>query len=286
MIYTNARGQSVDLGDTPPFVLSAIDGLGDVAAINQTQKAPSQDGSTYINSVLDERFITMEVGIVAPSQAELSNTRQFFSSVFNPKLGEGTLTYIFGDKTKEIAAVPEHVPVFPSGADNRIRNIQRAIVSLRCPNPYWTTRKIADQLVVWESGLTFPLRLPTKFASQSESKAKILLNDGDVDTPVNITFNGPATSPIKVINQTTGDFIEVKQSLLADEKLEINTAFGQKRVTKVLADGTKQNAFHHITLGSSFFQLVPGNNLIDYSTGADYERAGVHIIWRNRFLSV
>lgn len=286
LIYTNSRGQSIDLGDKPPFILSKIDGLGDVGASVQTQKAPFQDGSTYIDSVLEERFISMEISILAPSQSELSNTRQFFSSVFNPKLGEGKLTYIFGNEIKEIAAVPEHVPVLPSGADNRVRNIQRAMVSLKCPNPYWTTEDIVDQLVVWEGGLEFPLQLPTEFARQSESKAKILLNEGDVETPVFITFNGPATSPIKVMNKTTGEFIEVNQSLLTNEKLEINTAFGQKRVTKVLADGTRQNAFHFITMDSTFFNLLPANNLIDYSTGTDYERAAVSITWRNRYLAV
>lgn len=286
LVFTNSRGQSINLGDDPPFILSSIDGLGDVGASIQTQKAPSQDGSTYIDSTLDERFVSMEVSLIAPSRAELSNTRQLFSSIFNPKLGEGRFTYIFGDTVKEIEAVSEHVPVFPSGGDNRIGNIQKAMVSLRCPNPYWNTDDIIDQLVVWEGGLEFPLQLPTQFARQSASKAKILLNDGDVETPVFVTFNGPATAPIQVINKTTGEHITVNQSLLVGERLEINTAFGHKKVTKVLADGTKKNAFHFITLDSTFFNLVHGNNLIDYSTGEDYERAAVSITYRNRYLAV
>jgi hypothetical protein len=286
IVFTNARGQSVELKSSAPFLLQSIDGLGDVDADIQTQKAPFQDGSTYIDSVLQERPISMQIAILARDTATLIQQRQYLAAVFNPKLGPGTLRYENGGIVREIKAVPDGVPAFPSGKENRGARFQKALINLLCPDPFWLTEEKVDQLVVWEGGLEFPLELPTFFAQQSENKAKILLNDGDVETPIFVTFHGPATAPIRIINVTTGEFIEVNQSLLVNERLEINTAFGQKRVTKVLADGSQINAFHYITLDSTFFQLRPGNNLIDYSTGADYERAAVKITWRNRYLAV
>jgi hypothetical protein len=284
--FVNSLGQSIELSYQEPFLLNSIEGLGDVDADIQTQKSPFQDGSTYTNSFLRERPIPIILTIKAENEDELANCKRDISSAFNPKLGEGLLRYKNGDVIREIKAASERVPVFPSGTTNRGPTFQKSMIDLIAHNPYWLTEEQVEQLVVWEGGVEFPLELPTTFADQSESKAKILLNEGDAETPIFVAFNGPATSPIQIINQTTGEFIKVNQDLLAGERLEINTAFGQKRVTKVLSDGKKVNAFHFITLDSAFFQLQQGNNLIDYSTGADYERAAVTISWRNRYLSV
>jgi len=285
LIYTNARGQTAELYSNP-FRLSKVEGLGDVGADIQTQRAPYQDGSTFIDSILEERNISVELTIRGKDELDFLEKRKEFASVFNPKLGLGTLQYIDASGMREIQAISDGVPFFPSGSTNRGKTHQKALIYLIAPNPYWQSIDIVEQLVVWEGGLTFTLRLPTRFARQSASKAKILLNEGDAETPLRIVFNGPATAPILVENKTTGELIEVNQSLAVGERIEINTAFGKKRVEKVLADDTRFNAFHFIKRGSKFFQLIPGNNLLDYSTGEDYERAGVSITWHNRYLSV
>lgn len=285
--FTNSRGQSVEFGSSPPYVLTKIDGLGDVEAEIQTQKAPFQDGSSYINSFLEERHITIQIGMYAAGIKELSKTRSEFSSIFNPKLGEGTLQYIYGDEVKEITVVSESIPILPSGRDNRIGDFQMAMVSLKCPSPYWLSKDDqVDSLAVYEGGLTFPLSLSTTFSIQSESKSKIITNEGHESTPLLITFTGPATAPIRITNETTSEFIEVNQNLLQGEELVINTEFGKKKVVKVDANGNETNAFHYINLQSSFFQLVQGNNLLSYSTGAAFERAPVVLTWRNRYVGV
>lgn len=278
--FINSKGESIDIGYQFPFFLNKIEGLGDVESDITSQKSPYQDGSTFISSVLKERPISIEVAVLKRNP----EYKQILSRVFNPKLGEGTLVYENDNGKWEVKAISEHVPVFP---DDRPRIHQIALIDLFCPNPYWLTEENVDQLVVWEGGLTFPLQLPTTFASLSASKSKLLVNDGDVETPILITFNGPATAPITVKNVTAGKYIQINRSLAVGEKIEINTAFGQKKVTKVLADGTRENATHYIKIpGSEFFNLEVGNNLIEYSTGSDYEQAGVSIQWRNRFLAV
>lgn len=272
-------GESVELYRTP-FFLNKIEGLGDVDANIQSQRAPGQDGSTYISTTLDDRYIPIEVVI----HKDILTNRQVLSRVFNPKLGPGILVYENDISKREIRAVSEHVPKFTDERGGL--PAQRVTIDLICHDPYWTTEDNVDQLVVWKGGLSFPLELPTYFAQQSQNKEKILLNEGDVETSVLVEFNGPATAPIKVINKTTGDFIEINQSLLSGEKLEVDTTFGKKRVTKILPDGSKVNVFHYINLESTFFQLIPGNNLLDYTTGGVSETAGVTITWRNRYLGL
>lgn len=293
LIFTNSRGRTIELYSAP-FRLSKVEGLGDVGAEIQTQRAPYQDGSTFIDALLEERPISIELTIRCKDELDLSARKREISAAFNPKAGLGLLKCIDKSGTKEIHAVAEGVPFFPDGLSNRGRTFQKVLIHLRAPNPYWLSSQKVEQLVTFSGGLTFPLRLPTIFGNQdSSAKSRIVLNEGDAPTPIEVTFEGPATSPIRIENETTGEFIEVNQSLLAGEKLWISTAFGKKRVEKVSVDGTRTNAFHYIyidptgaNLSSTFFQLQPGNNLLTYDTGEEYEKAPVTIRFQPRYLAV
>jgi hypothetical protein len=284
IIYTNARGQSVELKSSAPFLLELIDGLGDVDADIQTQKAPFQDGSTYIDTVLQERAISMQIAILASDTATLLQQRQYLASVFNPKLGKGVLRYENGETVREIEAVPDSVPAFPSGQDNRGPIFQKALVNLLCPEPFWLDEfSTSEKMSYILGGLSFPLRLGTMFANRGFKK--VLYNQGDVATPVTIEFYGPATNPV-VWNRTTGEFIRVSRTLAETDKLVITTDFGKKSVTIENADGSKTNVFNWIDLESTFWQLVPGDNIIEYGSDSDATKSRVIVSYKNRYLSV
>lgn len=287
--YINANGESVVFGQQRPFILSKIEGLGDIDANLQSQKSPNQDGDTHISTLLEPRFIEMEITILSEDAEE---HRRQLARIMNPKIA-GTLIYENGQIKREINGINEHIPKFP--ADLRSHNHQLALVNIKCPNPYWKdTTTTAEELTTFSGGLTFPLQLPTIFGNQdSNAKSRIIVNEGDSPTPIEVTFEGPATSPIRIENETTGEFIEVQQDLLEGEKLWICTAFGRKRVEKIQADGTRINAFHYIYIdpsnenpSSTFFQLQPGNNLITYSTGEEYETAPVTIRFQSQYVAV
>lgn len=281
--FINSQGVSLTFeGDA----LLSINGLGDVEADNQSQKAPYQDGSTHIRSSLKERPIDIQFLIRETDYKQVSQRRSEIASITNPKLGLGLIRYENDFCKREIYAVAEGVPAYPDKG-NRGAKWQKGMISFNCPNPYWLSENDqVDELAVYEGGLTFPLTLSTMFSRQSENKSKIVTNEGDVEAPLLVTFTGPATAPIRISNETTGEFIEVNQDLLSGEKLVINTEFGKKKVMKVDGQGNEINAFHYINLQSTFFQLIQGNNLLSYSTGADYERAPVVITWRNRYVGV
>jgi hypothetical protein len=284
IIFTNSRGQSVELKSSAPFLLQTIDGLGDVDADIQTQKAPFQDGSTYIDSVLQERAISLEIAILAADKPTLLQQRQYLASIFNPKLGPGKLRYENGEIIREIEAVADGVPVFPSGQDNRGPIFQKAMVNLLCPEPFWLDEvSTSEKMSYILGGLSFPLRLGTSFAQRGFKK--ILNNQGDVATPVTIEFYGPATNPV-VWNRTTGEFIRVSRTLAETDKLVITTDFGKKSVTIENADGSKTNVFNWIDLESTFWQLVPGENIIEFGSDSDSTKSRLVISYKNRYLSV
>ena len=132
-------------------------------------------------------------------------------------------------------------------------------------------------------GLKFPLRLPTIFAHRGYQR--VFENVGDVPTPVQIEFKGPAQNPT-IFNRTTGEFIAVNRELGPDDILFIDTAFGQKRVEIQRANGESENAFNYIDLASSFFQLELGDNLIEYSSNNDSTLTRVRVSYRNRYVGI
>ncbi|MED4359476.1 phage tail family protein [Geobacillus stearothermophilus] len=281
IIFTNSRGQSVELKNSAPFLLQSIDGLGDVDAEVQTQKAPFRDGSTYIDSVLQERAISLEVVILA-DKSTLLEKRQYLASVFNPKLGKGVLRYENGETIREIEAVPDGVPVFPSGRENRGLVFQKALVNLLCPNPFWKSTEITEE-PTFEPLFSFPFEGMFQIGIQRD--ARIIVNDGDAPAPLQIEFHGPAVNPI-IINKTTGEFIKVNQTLGENEIMKIDTTPGRKSVCFIQPDGTERNVFNWIDPESTFFQLVVGENEIEYSADSDIQGAIVNISHRKLYNAV
>lgn len=285
-IYTNKRGESIVLGADAPYILTKIDGTGAAQASLQTQKAPYQDGVTHLDTTLEPRPLTLEIMVLAENAAEMQQRRRRLAQVLNPKLGPGTVRYEYGGKMWEIGAIPELAPAFPDGGDFE-DTMQPGLISLLCPLPFWQdTVAESEEMADWIGGLRFGLMLPTMFAGRSTRLNRVLHNAGDVDTPITIEFTGPCLYP-KVINADTGEYISVRTELAANEKLIVTTHFGNKTVKlRNIDTGQESNAFHLLDLGSTFFQLAPGDNQLSYDADQGKESATVWIRWRNRYVGV
>ncbi|TSI19881.1 phage tail family protein [Bacillus sp. HY001] len=286
LTFINFRGESIEIGHYRPFYLTSWVGAGEVAAEMILTQSFKQHGRTFEDAYLEPRSITINAEIKTNNIEELYEYRQRVARVFTP-LKPGILRYEYPLGVREIPAISEHVPNFPSGKDNRRETHQKCIIDLICPGALWLSAEDrVEELAVYEGGMSFPLRLPNAFAFKSPSRSKVVTNNGDVSTPPLITFNGPATAPIRIVNETLSQFIEVNQSLKEGEKLVISTAYRNKRVTKIDANGNERDANDYVHPFSKYFQLEDGNNRLSYSTGAEYERAPVTIKFKERFLGV
>lgn len=269
---TNKNGESVTLGNEAPFYLEMID--ESLGVHIESQKSPKQDGSTYIDNTLDIRAISIEgIIITRNNPREVSEYKRKMERVLNPKLGEVTILH----QGKEIKAVVESTPSFPSSEGSRGLFYQRYIINVICHNPFWIDPYYeSGEMSYLMGGIKFRLSLPTSFSNRGFRRKCI--NDGDVATPVIIEFNGPATNPT-VINMTTGEFIRVNRSLGEDDVLSISTTFGEKYV-RINGD----NAFHYIDLDSVFWSLTPGDNILSYESNNDSIKTRVTVKWRNRYI--
>lgn len=276
--YTNSQGESIEFSNRPPFLLSKIEGLGDVGVEVQLQKSPFQDGSTHIDSLLQERFIALEICILGNSREDISIKRELLSGVLNPKL-KGMLVYDNGRITRSIEAICEHVPKFLMDKGN---TYQICLINLICPSPFWqdinpTNVKLED----FVANFSFPFSFPVSFATRGDSR--VLINSGHVPTPVKVTFVGESINP-KITKVNTGEFIKVNRTIPAGYSLVMTTDFNNKTVIIVAPDGIETNAIGYIDLDSSFFSLDVGENQLNFIT--DGGQPDVYIEYKNLFLGV
>jgi phage-related protein len=268
------------LGNSAPFLLTKVRGTGGAALSMQTTKAPGQDGSSLHEVTLEPRPIEIEGYVCGTNRDEMYQTRKSLASILNPKIGQGTLTYENDLGKYRINAIPEESPVW----GDRSGNNEAFTITFIAYNPFWLENLVTmRQLSYIVGGLMYPLRLPTKFSDRTYKR--VLTNSGDVETPVEIEFYGPATNPT-VKNNTTNEFITIKRELSETDKLVINTEFGNKKVEIVAVDGTRTNVFNWIDLSSTFFQIQVGDNELEYNSNNESSLSKVIVKYSNRYVGV
>lgn len=285
--YINGNNKSIEFGNKAPFLITTVDGLGSPQNEIYTQKSPFQDGVSITGSSLESRNIVLEGKIINSNGINIQSYRNTLLSVFNPKL-DGKLIIDLGNEQRQIECKVEQAPYFSS---DRGRHHQDFSISLISPNPYF--RDIADSKadISTETGnIEFPLEIPTEgleLSIRTISFITNIYNQGDVDTPIKVRLKATGTviNPI-IENLDTGEFIRVKRTLAEGDTLEINTAFGNKRVEIIKPDGSRENVFHYIDYKSTFFSLSDGDNTIKYDAEVGENNLDVSIYYTPNYLGV
>ncbi|CAM3774736.1 phage distal tail protein [Alkalicoccus chagannorensis] len=278
-----ARGPSVDFHQhtRDQYRLKKIKGIGGSDVELQMEKAPFQDGESLIDQLFDPREMTLEVFLLGNTET-LYELRRMFAASFNPKYGLGVLKVVEpnGDEYL-IDAVSDGAPKFSEDAEQG--NIYlKTTIDLMAPNPYWRSPNIEEE-PTFEP--LFEFAFEGEFEMGLQRDARVIDNDGDAPSPLQIEFYGPAENP-RIDNMTTDEFIKVNQTLDEDEYMRIDTTPGQKSVVFVSADGSERNVFNWIDLESTFFQLAIGENELEYSADNDIQGARVDMFWQKKYVGV
>lgn len=280
-------GGSIDRPDTyaeislaSPYILGGVSGTGSAEHTVISSSIPGLDG-VYIHGVRAEsREISCDIHIKGNSREEMYRNRLALVRKLTASDQPGALYYYNDAVSMRIEAIPVSSPTFT----NRTVNYNRAEIRFFCPSPYWESlTEKTGYMAYLDEGFTFPFAFPISFAAVVNKTS--LVNEGSADTPVEITVQGPATSP-KITNVTTGEWISVAHKLKDKERLLISTKRGGKRVILQHTDGTTEDAFHYITRSSTFFHLIPGPNLLKYSSADETEQTQVFIKYRELYAGV
>lgn len=284
--YVNPLGKELTLDTWPKrkdYLLQNWEGFGEVPVSLQTRKSPYQDGVTVMEQLLEPRHLSLEVVLLGESKQDVYDKRRFIQSLFNPKLGQGRLEWYQPDGTVySIGVIPDGSPNFPGG-EARTGFSQITTIDLIAPDPMWEDVEATKLTLSSVIGMfKFPLVLPTEMGVLDNKG--IVVNGGDVATPVEIVFYGPVANPV-IKNETTGEYIRVNRVLPDGYSLIIDTAFGSKKITLVDDEGNKSNAFGSIDLGSQLWWLAIGDNEITYESDSG-GTTRVTIAFKQRYVGV
>lgn len=288
--YINSIGESIILCNKAPFILYKIEGVGGIKTNVQLKQSPYQDGYTYIDNNFDKREISMECGIFGTTPKEKSMLRRNAVKVLNPKYGQGTLQYESNGDIKQIKAICEEAPIFPGGKDNVSPTFQRMLINLICPDPFWfDPYESKEEIAIWMGDFEFELELLEEGIELGHRESSLIVNVnniGDVPCGMRIEFTALASvvNP-SIFNVYTQEYIKVKRTLQAGNKLIISTYFGNKSV-KLFSNGVTTNVLNYIDLNSSFLQLDVGDNLLRYDAEAGIDNLEVSIYYRPQYVGV
>jgi len=135
LVYLNGQNETITF-ETGPYLIVKIEGLGIPNVDRQEQKAPYQDGTTYIDSLLQNRDIVVELAITKPNDfSNIALYRRELSQRLTPKYGLGDLTYTDEDGNSYTIRAVVSSMVFPN-KDYR-DPYMRAMVTFTACDPYW-----------------------------------------------------------------------------------------------------------------------------------------------------
>lgn len=289
--YTNPSGVSVTFGPGTVFGITSVDGLDAPDSDSQAQKAPYQDGDTWIDELFQTREVTVEGWILIPQNLDaIAVQRRVLESIINAKQGPGTLLVNKDGFAFKLTAQPSPGPKFKwkSGKNPW----QGYSVNWICHDPYFydptptvNTFTISVPLFVMPVGVGWAWPVAgARFSSVSTQSVLVCNNTGDVVTPVVFTLTGPATNP-KVTNQATNEFLKFSVTLAAGDYITCSTAFGAKTVTLVTA-GVPTNGMGKLANGSTFWSLAQGANSIKFSDDSGSTTAVLSLTFSNRYIGM
>lgn len=266
-----------------PVILGTVSGTSGTDVNIISSKIPGMDGEYLHDVKLESGEIKAQVNVYGKDRREMYENRFKLIRCLTAKSSPGTVYYYNDYISAKIGAIPQSSPKFT----DRVRNYNEADITFFTPNPHWESLDERIVKIAWVGNeFEFPIAIePTMQFGVIKSKETVIINAA-LNTSIIITITAPATNPIKIRNNTTGQVIELERDLTENEQLIINTKRSNKSVTLVHNDGTREDAFHYITPDSELFELVPGANELEYINWDENEPTRVVIAFHELYSGV
>lgn len=282
--YVNGYGKSIVIDYNGPNVLLGYEGLSSAEIIPRVTKGHKQIGNTLQDTSMGVRIITITYAVEASSLYDAYSRGIDNASAFNPLAGEGVLTYQNDAVQRSIRCSVTATP------DKGERNgtLIEYVVELTAQQPlFFDPIETVCMVQDFVGGLRFPIRFDPTIRFARRGDALNTLITGDVPSPIRVEFRGGCTNP-RITNVNTGEFIRIgftgKDITLQDgQKLVVNTAYGNKTVNLIRADGSIVAVDDYIDDNSTFFAIPVGAGKITFI--ADSGSPEAYIAYRNWYTS-
>lgn len=255
----NSRGNKIVLtGRETEYQIIKIAGLNPPSAKLNTSSVAGLDGAIYNSGMLNTRNIV----VTARINGDVESNRQALYGYCPTK---EKVRFFFKN---------EHRDVYIDGyVDNVECDLftagEKMQISIICPQPYFIDVNSSE---VEGSSInrlfTFPFSIdyddPIPFSEYIFDSDINLYNDSsnEIGMHIRVTVNSDISS-LLIQNTGTGEFFKLQYSFLEGDQITIDTIKGQKSIS-LLRNGIYYNLFSAMVMGSTFFQLVSGDNYFTY----------------------
>ena len=279
LIAQNKYGESLELTHNQKYTISNIDGLYPPEGVINTANTAGMDGSVYNSSYLDDRSITITLAINAPAEENRLNLYRYFKTKYPVRL-------YYRNGARDVY-IDGHVSKFTI---EYFEKKQIAQIEIKCPMSLFrsTTETLTDFSSL-ENMFAFPFAIEESGIPFSESilgQQKSIINGGDVETGIVIRLHaiGIVLNP-KIYNVDTGEYMILNLEMQPGDEITINTRKKEKSI-RLISDGVESNVVGTLSAGSTWFNLVPGDNVFTYEVDEFSENLQCEFIICNQYEGV
>lgn len=254
LIAENKYGQQLELTHNSAYSITEIDGIDPPDAVINTTRNANADGSVYNSSYVNNRTIIITLSINAPAEMNRINLYKYFKVKFPVRL-------YYQNATRNVYI------------DGYVQNVQIAFfnkkqtaqITVFCPQPLFNDVDASFQeFTTVENLFEFPFSIEEsgiEFSRIEPNTEQSIVNTGEIDTGTVILIHaiGPVTTP-KIYNVDSGESMILNITMEDGDDIVINTIRGQKNIS-MTSGGTTTNIIGNLADGSTWFQLIPGDNL-------------------------
>ena len=280
---------ALSMTDTPFYILNNVD-WGVIQGTHHSYKYVNQIGVSITSTSLKERSITVTGWIIADTEEEMDERKQFLNRYFDPRY-EIDVMY----KGYFLRFVPDNTVKYGTSEKENNDTIVQFQIKGTCANPLFSEINGSKETIaatiatfhfplimstnLYERGLVFGYRQPSLTAK--------VTNKGAVEVGMKIVFKaiGELTNP-RLIDVDTREFVAIEKSMVAGEEIVINTNVGEKSIQGKIGNEDYSNYFMYKDLDSTWLQLRLGDNLFRYDADSGLDNLEVYLYFYNKYLEV
>lgn len=208
LVWQNSIGDSVDL-TSGNYGITEWEGFSNASLNIQSQQVPFQDGSVFLDALIEQRELSVTLKIKDENNLENRyKYRRELIHILNPKLGEGYLIYANDFTSKRIKCIPQ-IPLFKTHNSNDSGTPEASLAWTAC-EPYW--EDLEEKIVYLKSG----------------ERASVE-NEGDIPCQIEAEFFTTSVTNPQIKNFTNNKKLKLNNTYT--KNIFINTNVGQKAIT-------------------------------------------------------
>lgn len=279
LIAENKYGEQLEITNNPRYAITDIDGLYPPEGVINTTQVANTDGSVFNSSRVNDRTITITMVINGPAEANRLLLYRYFKTKYPVRL-------YYKNGVRDVY-IDGYVSKF---SVEYFDKKQTAQIEISCPMALFrAVKESVTEFSNTENMFVFPFAIEDTgipFSEIALGEQKTIINGGDVESGVVIKLN--ALSRVlnpKLYNVDTADHMFLNVEMEPGDEITINTQKKEKSII-LLRDGVQSNIVGKLDAGSTWFNLVPGDNVFTYEADEFPENLQCIFIINNQFEGV